>query len=66
MSQLQALLGFVILYPTYIFAVLSQNAKPNNSLFRNRFPKVSSLIRLDAGGQRPCSFETLMCINRIG
>ncbi|CAB1078248.1 hypothetical protein D1AOALGA4SA_6004, partial [Olavius algarvensis Delta 1 endosymbiont] len=31
LSQLQALLGFVTLNPTYIFAVLSRNAKPNNS-----------------------------------
>ncbi|CAB1067566.1 hypothetical protein D1AOALGA4SA_55 [Olavius algarvensis Delta 1 endosymbiont] len=40
MSQRQALLGFVTLNPTYIFAVLSRNAKPNNSRFRNRLPKV--------------------------
>ncbi|CAB1084814.1 hypothetical protein D1AOALGA4SA_12322 [Olavius algarvensis Delta 1 endosymbiont] len=45
MSQLQALLGFVTLNPTYIYAVLSRNAKPNNSRFRNRFPRVSFLIR---------------------
>ncbi|CAB1085104.1 hypothetical protein D1AOALGA4SA_12599 [Olavius algarvensis Delta 1 endosymbiont] len=45
MSQLQALLGFITLNPTYILAVLSRNAKPNNSRFRNRFPKVSFVIR---------------------
>ncbi|CAB1073331.1 hypothetical protein D1AOALGA4SA_1826 [Olavius algarvensis Delta 1 endosymbiont] len=39
MSQPQALLGFVTLNPTYIFAVLSRSAKPNNSRFRNRLPK---------------------------
>ncbi|CAB1085094.1 hypothetical protein D1AOALGA4SA_12589 [Olavius algarvensis Delta 1 endosymbiont] len=39
MSQLQALLGFVTLNPTYILAVLSRNAKPNSSRFRNRFLK---------------------------
>ncbi|CAB1078895.1 hypothetical protein D1AOALGA4SA_6616 [Olavius algarvensis Delta 1 endosymbiont] len=45
MSQFQALLGFVTLNPTYIFAVLSRYAKPNNGRFRNRFLKVSFLIR---------------------
>ncbi|CAB1079670.1 hypothetical protein D1AOALGA4SA_7378 [Olavius algarvensis Delta 1 endosymbiont] len=45
MNQLQALLGFVTLNPTYIIAVLSRNAKLNNGRFRNRFPKVSFLIR---------------------
>ncbi|CAB1079797.1 hypothetical protein D1AOALGA4SA_7500 [Olavius algarvensis Delta 1 endosymbiont] len=45
MSQLQALLGFVTLNPTYIFEALSRNAKPNKSRFRNRLPKVSFLIR---------------------
>ncbi|CAB1084378.1 hypothetical protein D1AOALGA4SA_11903 [Olavius algarvensis Delta 1 endosymbiont] len=45
MSQLQALLGFVTLNPTYNLAVLSRNAKPNNSRFRNRFPKDSFPIR---------------------
>ncbi|CAB1070033.1 hypothetical protein D1AOALGA4SA_822 [Olavius algarvensis Delta 1 endosymbiont] len=39
------MLGFVTLNPTYIFAVLSRNAKPNNSRIRNQFPKVSFLIR---------------------
>ncbi|CAB1074429.1 hypothetical protein D1AOALGA4SA_2248 [Olavius algarvensis Delta 1 endosymbiont] len=38
-------MGFVTLNPTYIFKVLSRNAKPNNSRFRNRFPDVSFLIR---------------------
>ncbi|CAB1075711.1 hypothetical protein D1AOALGA4SA_3524 [Olavius algarvensis Delta 1 endosymbiont] len=46
MSQLQALLGFSAYGgPTYIFAVLSRNAKPNISQFRNRLSKVSFLIR---------------------
>ncbi|CAB1076780.1 hypothetical protein D1AOALGA4SA_4577 [Olavius algarvensis Delta 1 endosymbiont] len=45
MSHIQALLGFVTLNPTYFFAVLSRNAKPNNSRFRNRFPNGSFLIR---------------------
>ncbi|CAB1081082.1 hypothetical protein D1AOALGA4SA_8740 [Olavius algarvensis Delta 1 endosymbiont] len=45
MSQLLALLGFVTLNPTYIFAVLSRSAKPNNRRIRNQFPKVSFLIR---------------------
>ncbi|CAB1083133.1 hypothetical protein D1AOALGA4SA_10714 [Olavius algarvensis Delta 1 endosymbiont] len=30
MNPLPALLGFVTLNPTYIIAVLSRNAKPNN------------------------------------
>ncbi|CAB1083158.1 hypothetical protein D1AOALGA4SA_10739 [Olavius algarvensis Delta 1 endosymbiont] len=38
-------MGFVTLNPTYIFAALSRNAKPNNDRFRNRFPKISFLIR---------------------
>ncbi|CAB1078246.1 hypothetical protein D1AOALGA4SA_6002 [Olavius algarvensis Delta 1 endosymbiont] len=41
MSRLQELLGFVTLNPTYIFAVLLRNAKPNISRYRNRFSKVS-------------------------
>jgi hypothetical protein len=39
-------LGFVALNPTYIFAVLLRNAKPNNSRFRNLTPKVSIPIKL--------------------
>jgi hypothetical protein len=39
-------LGFVALNPTYILPVLLRNAKPNNSRFRNRAPKVSISIKL--------------------
>ncbi|MGB9442541.1 MAG: hypothetical protein WCB15_31685, partial [Desulfobacterales bacterium] len=42
------LLGFVALNPTYILPVLLRIAKPNNGRFRNRAPKVSFSIRLDA------------------
>ena len=58
LSLRHALLGFVALYPTYILPVLLRNAKPNNGRFRNRATKVSILIRLEARGQRPGSYET--------
>jgi hypothetical protein len=48
LSELQVLLGFVALNPTYILPVLLRNAKPNNGRFRNRAPKVFFSIRLAA------------------
>jgi hypothetical protein len=51
LSLFQALLGFVALNPTYILPVLLRNSKPNNGRFRNRAPKVSFPIRLDACSQ---------------
>jgi hypothetical protein len=39
-------LGFVALNPTYILPVFLPNAKPNNSRFQNRAPKVSISIKL--------------------